>query len=141
MAFQGSMPPKLLMITISLSPPICWSSRLICAVLRELARKRRSSPPLTRFVATSCQSSPATGTRAHASLPSIGFWSLHGEVLIQGSTAHLLFPYCLKARVLLCREVVLPVPNHAFPQEAGNREIHHGVPCAIGKRVRTHARK
>jgi len=54
---------------------------------------------------------------------------------------HLLFPYCLKARLLLCREVILPVPNHAFPQEAGNGEIHHRVPCAIGAGVHTHVRK
>jgi hypothetical protein len=26
------MPPKLLIMTISLRPPICWSSRLICAL-------------------------------------------------------------------------------------------------------------
>src|SRR6266446_411000 len=97
--------------------------------------------PLARSVATSCPSAPAAGTRAHASLPSICFLSLHGEVLIQGSTAHLLFPYCLKAGVLLCREVSPPVPHHPFPQEAGNGEIHHGVPFAIGERVHTHALK
>lgn len=39
---------------------------------------------------------------------------LYGEVLMQCRTPHLLFPYNFEALVLLCREVILPVPHHPF---------------------------
>ena len=66
---------------------------------------------------------------------------LQGEILLHYRAPQLLVPDRLEACVLLCSEVIPPVPHHSLAQEAGNGEIHQGIPFAIDERVHTHARK
>jgi hypothetical protein len=60
-----------------------------------------------------------------------GALRLHVEILRQCRASHLLFPYGLEACVLLCCEVVSPVPDLSLSHRVGVEKSTRGFPSRL----------